>query len=749
MTRPSPIRRLMVLSAMALAPALAAAPTTLAVSTAQDNTVEKWAEQVWESAIRGDVQRLERQLGGAPVDASTHAQAEQFHESFQRREANKVKAKAEQAEAREEALNDLREHLEARDLSKALRSAVEFQTLSESFDDALKDPEIIGIIEWAKREIPEVKESGDWLRAQELLFRLRTLYDDTSSYDEYQHYDEQLDMVNRRVALLSRYAPRKLHTLRSENLKRLGEEPLEEFNPGNAADLGDRLGGINHQMLLASLRTAASEHIESEGWRPMLVGGLEALRLVATTEMLSETFPTLAEPSLVRRFVAQLDKELRDLANVSDRNLDRWGTNRLLDRILQANNNSVNLPDTLIFREFGDGAMMRLDEFSEIIWPDNLRRFRQATEGNFVGVGILIRHNEMREIVVINPLEGTPAYFAGIKPEDVISHVNGESTVGWTLNDAVDEITGPKGVPVTLGIRREGEPEPLQFEIERDTIRMFSVKGWWKTGLNDEGTPKWDWYIDDANRIAYIRLSSFNEDTYNDLRQAWREINSEYNANGLILDLRYNPGGLLTSAVQISNLFLRSGVIVSGENKDGIRAWPDQRARGSMAEMADVPTVVLINKGSASGSEIVAGALQAHGAAVVVGERTYGKGSVQTVHQVANNAALKLTTQYYRLPAAPGEARGRLVHRRPGADQWGVDPDITVSVRKLQTLDQAIELRRAADILHEDDPENLERPHANEILTKGLDPQLETALLILQARALGNASADERHALRD
>lgn len=747
MTRKSLTRVLLILALLAGLPVAVASPVL-----EQDDTIEKWAQQVWDAAIKGDAAALDRQLQVAPVEAAPRTQAERFRDSLALREANRTAARAEQAESRERAFEEMRQHLADRDLSKALRSAVEVQTLSDDLDGALNDPEIQQLIEWARDEIPQVKAAGDWLHAQELLFRLRTLYEDTSFYDQYKIYDEHLEQVNRRVALLSRYAPRTLHDLRAQNMKRLGEEPLGEFNPGNSVDLNDRLRGIDHRMLIGSLRTAASEHIETEGWRPLLMGGIEALRLIATTDSLSESFAELGDPTAVRRWVEHLDKELRDLANVSDRNLDGWASARLLDRLISANERTVGLPQAMIYREFGDGAMNRLDQFSEIIWPDNLRRFRQATEGNFVGVGILIRHNEMREIVVINPLEGTPAYFAGIKPEDVIAQVNGESTVGWSLNDAVDEITGPKGIVVTLGIRREGEPELLQIPIERDTIRMLSVKGWWKTGLSDEGDPTWNWYVDDANRVAYIRLTSFTEDSYNDLRNAWREINAGGGANGLILDLRYNPGGLLTSAVQISNMFMRSGVIVSGENKDGVRDW-HQRARGSMAELADVPTVVLINKGSASGSEIVAGALQAHGAAVVVGERSYGKGSVQTVHQVAPNAALKLTTQYYRLPPTTGEERGRLVHRRPGAAEWGVDPDIEVSMSPSQ-FEQWYQLRQQADILPDGedgqpDPLSPERPDISDLLTKGMDPQLETALLILQARALGKSAIDQRHASRD
>ena len=220
------------------------------------------------------------------------------------------------------------------------------------------------------------------------------------------------------------------------------------------------------------------------------------------------------------------------------------------------------------------------------------------------------------------------------------------------------------------------------------------------------------------------------------------------------VDLRYNPGGLLTSAVDISNLFVREGIIVSGESKDGIRAWPDRRAEPNKAVIAreGVPVVVLVNQGSASASEIVAGCLQAHGAALIIGRRTYGKGSVQTVHPISrSNALLKLTTQYYRLPPnaeqlARGE-KGDLVHKIPGATDWGVDPDIVVNTTP-QEIKAAFDLRQAADILADAD-DAADRPDINSLITEGLDPQLETALLILQAKALETTPPDTRHARAD
>ena len=199
--------------------------------------------------------------------------------------------------------------------------------------------------------------------------------------------------------------------------------------------------------------------------------------------------------------------------------IDTWTLQKSLDRLVTANTTTVQLPTEVIYREFGDGAISMLDKlyddpYSEIIWPNKLRRFKQATEGNFVGVGILIRHNEKREIEVINPLEGTPAYFAGVKPNDVIVEVDGEGTLGWSLNDAVDRITGPKGKEVVVGVRREGVEDVVGIPIIRDVIKLRTVKGWYKASLDGEGDPIWDWFVDADSKIAYVRLTQFTDDTF-------------------------------------------------------------------------------------------------------------------------------------------------------------------------------------------------------------------------------------------
>jgi carboxyl-terminal processing protease len=757
--------------------ALSLSVTSLAVTTlsharpsAQDATAaaparpdlggaQAWSTKVWELAMAGDRDGLSQSLRTVPDDPIVGEGVQRIRASVDLHEVNLDKAAARKQTDMDKALADLGEAIQKNELSKALRAAVTVQTLGDQLDDAFDNADISGLIATAEAELTKAETNLDWLQAQELLYFLRTLHEDTVRVADYERFNEHLEAVNRRVSLLAQYAPRRLHELRAERAKRLGDPELGEFRWNPSMNWEEKVKGVRKEMLKSAMRTAATEHIESLGWRALIEGGLEELQILATTASLDETFPKLADEKAVQEWEGTIEKELATLKATRDADLDSWYLSRVLTELESVNERTVQLLPEVLYREFGDGAMYRLDQFSEIVWPDKLSRFKQATEGNFIGVGILIRHNDAQEIIVVNPLEGTPAYFGGVKPNDVITEVDGESTVGWSLNDAVDRITGAPETEVHLGLKREGVDGIVPLTLERKQIKLHTVNGWWKKDLTEDGSPQWDWYIDPVTRVAYLKITQFTDDTYRDLQSAWKEISAKGKPAGMIIDLRYNPGGLLSSAVQVSNLFVRNGVIVTGEDKDGKRPpnFPDQKADGRRSwDLDGVGVVVLINQGSASASEIVAGCLRAHGAAVIVGERSFGKGSVQTVHNVANDARLKLTTQYYRLPpdaeqVAAGE-KGRLVHKRPGAKVWGVDPTIEVKMTPQQAT-EALELRQKADVLPQDDQGEVDaaadkRPDINRLLTEGIDPQLETALLILQARALGLPNTEMQHAAR-
>lgn len=292
------------------------------------------------------------------------------------------------------------------------------------------------------------------------------------------------------------------------------------------------------------------------------------------------------------------------------------------------------------------GMLNTLDAHSAFMPPEVYKEMQVDTKGEFGGLGLQIGTKD-NKLVVIAPIEGTPAEAAGVKPGDVILKVDDQIlTKDTSLMDAVNKMRGEKGTKVVLTIQRDQVPNPLVFELVRDVIRIQSVK----SKVLEPG-------------IGYVRITQFQEQTAHDLSKAIAKLR-ESNIHSLILDLRNNPGGLLTSAVEVSEQFLENGkLIVFIKGRDGKR---DEYLASNAGALKDIPLIVLVNEGSASASEIVSGALQDWGRAVVVGTQTFGKGSVQTILPLSDGSALRLTTAKYYTP------KGRSIQNT------GIDPDIVV-----------------------------------------------------------------------
>ena len=306
-----------------------------------------------------------------------------------------------------------------------------------------------------------------------------------------------------------------------------------------------------------------------------------------------------------------------------------------------------------------NGMLTSLDPHSSYLPPSDFSDMQVQTRGEFGWMGIEVTQED-GFVRVITPMDDTPAFAAGVEAGDFITHVNGEALLGLTLEQAVNLMRGPVGSEITITVVREGRDQPFDISIVRDRIRLTAVRA------RLEGN------------TAILRVSTFNDQTYPNLQDGLRRVIEEggglENINGVVLDLRNNPGGLLNQAIRVTDAFLERGEIVSTR---GRRAEDGERYNATPGDLIDgMPLVVLINGGSASASEIVAGALQDHNRAVVVGTNSFGKGSVQSIMPVAGSGAMRLTTSLYYTPS------GRSIQA------LGIAPDILVEQRRPVEVDE-------------------------------------------------------------
>lgn len=386
--------------------------------------------------------------------------------------------------------------------------------------------------------------------------------------------------------------------------------------------------------------------------------------------------------------------------------------------------------DEVSYRELYENAMRGmskgLDPYSSYISPAERSRFMEGIEQEFGGIGILVEVDQKTgRLTVMSPLLDTPAYRAGIKAGDVILKIDGQDTTGTTLMDAVDLMRGKPGTPVRLALRHVGEEEPFEVEITRAIIPIDSVLG---DRRSKDGT--WDFLLEEDPRISYVRVTTFGEHTVDELT----EILKDREVEALVLDLRDNAGGLLAAAVDTCDLFIDDGVIVSTRERGGRMHRAPAKATSKTIVDREIPMVVLTNRFSASASEIVAACLQDHGRATIVGQRTWGKGTVQNIIDLEGGlAALKLTTASYWRPS------GKNIHRRKDAgdeDDWGVRPDKGFNIVLTdEEADRVRKDRRKRDAFLNGGRENgtadPEEENADESL---YDPQLHRAIEYLDSQ---------------
>ena len=354
------------------------------------------------------------------------------------------------------------------------------------------------------------------------------------------------------------------------------------------------------------------------------------------------------------------------------------------------------------------GMLQSLDPHSQFMEPEMFADMKNDTAGEFGGLGIIIG---MRDgvLTVIAPMEDTPAFRAGIMHGDKIMAIDGASTENISLQEAVHKMRGEPGTKVKIKILRIKPQEVKEVEIVRAVIKVESVKG--AAILED--------------RIGYVRIVQFNEPTADTLQKALDELAAK-GMNALVLDLRNNPGGLLVSAVDVSQKFLKRGAkIVSTKGRPGVGLQSEYEAKGKVHYL-DFPIVVLVNGASASASEIVAGALQDHRRAILIGEKTFGKGSVQSVQPLEDGSAIRLTTAKYYTPS------GRMIHEK------GIEPDVVIPMAAEQW--QKVQIKRSREEFG-----NTEKDDIKLDLEHVTDTQLERAMDVLKGIRLFQSHAVSSH----
>ncbi|MEW4456227.1 S41 family peptidase [Bremerella sp. JC817] len=359
------------------------------------------------------------------------------------------------------------------------------------------------------------------------------------------------------------------------------------------------------------------------------------------------------------------------------------------------------------------GVISKLDPYSNYIAPQDLEQFKTGVESEFGGIGIQVSTRD-GNLVVTSPLIDTPAYKAGIIAGDRITHIEGEKTQGLSIDDAIKKLKGPVGTTVTMTVYHPSTFSSEEVTVQREIVQIETVMGDERLEGGD-----WDYMLDHANKIGYVRISAFSRHTADDLHQAITRLLDD-GMKALILDLRSNPGGLLTSAVEICDMFIDEGKIVSTEGRNSPkRVWTAEKE----GTLPDFPMVVLIDHYSASASEILSACLQDHQRATIVGERSWGKGSVQNIIELEEGkSALKLTTAGYQRPS------GEKIHRFEGdteKDKWGVSPDDGMDVsmsREQKVAYHSYRRRRDQDTIipHPPAPQE-ELSEIDPVLSKGLE----------------------------
>jgi len=584
-------------------------------------------------------------------------------------------------------------------------------------DELLSDSFVKRTFQKAKDKASELESKGKWLDAYIICYSWLQAIDPDN-----QEYSDHVEQLIEKASIVASFQ----------------DSPCETRK--------ERYENVKEETFVRAINALNFNYVSIIDYRQMAIKAIKRCELLG--EVLKFPIADFATPIENQKSKIEGRKSLSSwsaaLRSISDEvNQSPTGISKdkfidIFEKVLTLNTTTVELPRPVLIAQFAEAAFSALDPYTVMVWPRQVQDFEKTMTNEFTGIGIEIG-KEAGLLTVGSLLPGTPAYKSGLDAGDVIEEVDGVETKNMSLVCAVRRITGPAGTKVRLTIRSPGENKTKDISITRAKITVPTIRGWQRTEAG-----KWRYLIDDENKIGYIRITSFSAGTSWGIEKVLGELEAK-GLRGLILDLRFNSGGLLDSAVEVTDKFVEAGPIVITRPRYWVSStYLPAHKKGTHP---DYPIVVLINRYSASASEIVAGALQdkAYERAILVGERTHGKGSVQGITLYPGGGAqLKYTMAYYHLPSG-GRVESQDEMKKQGRGDWGIAPNIEVKLRS-DELKKMLEVQRDNDVLVQADVNkrhaSLEKHTVEETLVA--DPQLAIGLLVVKSKLIEEKAKETR-----
>jgi C-terminal peptidase prc len=669
-------------------------------------------QPVVDSICRGDFEQARQVLQQTPAHPAADQMRrliDRYFQIEQQRDQKRLAAYQEQLDGLEEikeriADTETPDIPDVNDIDETMLAVIRAREYAAEDQKAalLEDPFVQDVLAQMKVNADADEQQGKWLDAYaHCYYWLAAIFEEDETYQD--KVDELIELSAIELGLKD---------------STCGEGAVERYE------------GIEVEMFLRALQLLGGNYVHEIDYLQMITESLERCALLG--KVLENTQESLAW-SASKEQVSEWNIGLETFQpedNELSQSAEKVGPESLvnvLEGVLALNAITLKLPEEVVIAQFTEASLASLDPFTSLVWPWNVKDFEKSMTQQFTGIGVEISKST-GILKVVSLLPDTPAYKSGLDADDEIVAVNGEPTKEMSIFCAVSKITGPKGTKVSLTIRRPSTGETIEMEIRRDKIVVQPLRGWTRDASGD-----WNDLIDIENRIGYIRLTAFTENSGPDLDESLRRLEKN-GLKGLILDLRFNSGGFLQASADVVDLFVKEGLIVTSKPRHGLETYEIAHRSGTHP---DYPVVILINGSSASASEIVAGALQdpKYQRATLVGSRSYGKGSVQVVTPFTGGGSqLKYTIAYYHLPSNQ-RVENRYQIQKEGRDDWGIAPDVEVKMRNNE-IKEMIDIQRQNDVLartdHEVNGGEMKRHAIMETLQA--DPQLSIGLLVLQSK---------------